>query len=72
MYDIDKYFRYECALIRNWVEGIPIFPIFAADINGCDNMGLKFEKVNYGIEFPDAPHLRQSDAQRVIDKLRYK
>lgn len=64
--------RYECALIRNWLDGTPVFPIFAADITGHDASGsMRFQRVDYGITFPELPHQRGKNAQRILDDLGY-
>lgn len=63
---------YERALIQNWLHNTPVFPIFAAEVTGRDNLGaLTFERVSYGIDFPDVPHRRGANIQHIIDELRY-
>lgn len=63
--------RYECALIRYWLEDTPVFPVFASEITGKNQEVLQFEKINFKIEFPEVPHARGEDAQDIIDELRY-
>ncbi len=63
------YQRYECALIRNKIEGIPVLPIFLAEFDQNDSS--KFVKFSRDINFPNSPHSRNPSAQSIIDGLWY-
>lgn len=49
------------------VEGIPVFPVFAAEYGA----NSKLRPFQMQIDFPDVPHQRDTDAQRLLDKLLY-
>lgn len=64
-------FRYECALVRNWIEGTPVFPIFVADITINEaSKAIVFQQLDK-ISFPDVPHKRNPNAQQILDELGY-
>ena len=67
--------RYECALLQHLRRGVPVVPIYLADIE-VDSRGEKrydlFDpEVMVKRMLPRAPHNRGEDAQRMVDQLRY-
>lgn len=66
-----KNVRIECALIQNRIAGVPVFPIFAAQIEGIDQGVLKFKQVDTKLEFPDIPHKRGLEAEDMVHSMRY-
>lgn len=63
--------RFECALIQNMLTGVPVIPIFAAEIEGFDQGILKFKQVDTKQEFPDVQHKRGAHAELIIETMRY-
>lgn len=65
--------EYEYALLRNWIEGTPVVPIFAADIKEQDlkTGSLVFEQTDTKLKFPDVPHKREQSSQQFFNALGY-
>jgi hypothetical protein len=61
-----EYIRYEAALLLNKLYGVPVFPIFLAEIE-TDNAFVPF---NFGHNFPDVLHNREKSSQQSINHLR--
>lgn len=58
--------------MRNWIEGTPVVPLFAADITANDiSKGMVFQQTDTRMAFPDVPHIRGTDAQQELDKIGY-
>ncbi len=62
-----KWNRYECALIMNKLYGIPVFPIFIAEISD----GGSFSKFSTAVQFPKTEHCRGDFSQARIEELMY-
>lgn len=64
--------EYECAILRNKEAGIPIVPIFLAEIVKDANGDDSFSAFDFGLvsSMPDSPpHARGTRAQEAVDKL---
>ncbi len=61
--------RYECALIRNKIEKIPVVPVFLAELD--ENNPSSFIKFARDAKFPSSMHARNPSSQAIIDKLWY-
>ena|SRR5271163_296680 len=61
-----EYIRYEAALLLNKLYGVPVFPIFLAEIE-TDTVFVPF---NFGHNFPDVLHNREKSSQQSINHLR--
>jgi hypothetical protein len=57
--------RYECALLKNKLDGTPVIPIFLASKEGD-----KFKPFNRHFEFLAVAHARSKSGQSMIDGLR--
>ncbi len=75
---LDRYYlyfgdhqRYECALIRNKLAHVPVAPFFIGEVNVVANKpeSAPFKFAEH--KFPDVPHKRNADTQKLIDELRY-
>lgn len=53
------------------MTGIPVIPVFAAQIEGVNQGTFTFHKFDYGGDFPDMPHVRGDTAEYFIETLRY-
>lgn len=59
--------RYECALLLNRKFGVPVFPVFLAEIDE----ERELTNFSFGSNFPDRPHVRGKSSQKLIFELRY-
>ncbi len=57
----------EFALIRNIIDGIPVIPIFLAELDAKEH----FVRYSRNITFPDACHARTEKIQNLISKILY-
>lgn len=60
---------YECALIRNWVDRIPVVPVFIAEYEAASKHLTQFNSHN--TVFPKLSHKREDTTQQSLDKLWY-
>lgn len=63
--------RYECALLQNRTSGVPVVPIFAAEIEGINQGALQYKQVDTKQQFPDVPHKRGDYVESVFEEMRY-
>ena len=66
--------RYECALLQHLTRGVPVIPIYLADIK-LDPHGEKsydlFDPEHLKRNLPQVPHTRREGAQRMVNQMRY-
>jgi hypothetical protein len=53
--------------MKNKLDGTPVVPVFIAEKGDAD----KFVGVDFGMAFPNEPHNRSEQGQKLIEKLKY-
>jgi hypothetical protein len=59
--------EYECALIKNRLDGTPVAPIFVAEKNQKD----EYKPVNLRMQFLDVKHYRSQSGTGTVSFLRF-
>jgi hypothetical protein len=59
--------EYECALIKNRLNGTPVVPIFVAEKDQRD----EYKPVNWSMKFPDVEHCRSKSGTGTVSLLRF-
>jgi hypothetical protein len=58
---------YECALIKNRLDGTPVVTVYVAE----KDQNNSYRSINFGMQFPDVEHCRSKSVTDKVSFLRF-